>query len=222
MNRYAIIAIAMVAGAVLVAGTAVSSTMAASEGKMSSSAKTGYYKDGVFMVKAGSGGPVAPLTKFSPKVAEIKAGESVTWYNPTRVAEPHTVTFVMDQSQWADFVAPFTISNSTNVAPLQPGANAEAMTFPGPAGTAMVGLNARSLNAATVAADGTASYMPPNANYTLTGTEKYVNSGWIWPEGQTPEGLQEISTFSVKFEEAGTYDYICVIHPWMTGQVVVK
>jgi len=221
MNRYAIIAIAMVAGAVLVAGTAVSSTMAASEGKMTSNTKMGY-KDGVFVVKAGSGGPVAPLTKFSPKIAEIKAGESVTWYNLTRVGEPHTVTFVMDEDQWADFVAPFTISNSTSVVPLQPGANAEALTFPGPAGTAMLGLNARSLNPAIVAADGAASYMPPNANYTLTGTEKYVNSGWIWPAGQTPQGLQEISTFSVKFEEVGTYDYICVVHPWMTGQVVVK
>lgn len=221
MNRHAIIAVAMIAGAVLVAGTAVGSTMAASEGKMSTSAKLGY-KDGVFMVKTGSGGPVAPLTKFSPKVAEIKAGETVTWYNPTKVGEPHTVTFVMDPGQWADFVAPFTISNSTNITPLQPGANAEAVTFPGPAGTAMVGINARSLNPAMVAADGVVSYMAPNANYTLSGTEKYVNSGWIWPKGLTPQGLQEISTFSVKFEEAGTYDYICVVHPWMTGQVVVK
>jgi len=30
------------------------------------------------------------------------------------------------------------------------------------------------------------------------------------------------ATFSHKFEEAGTYDYFCMIHPWMVGEVVVK
>ena len=27
--------------------------------------------------------------------------------------------------------------------------------------------------------------------------------------------------FSYKFEEAGTYDYFCMVHPWMTGIVTV-
>jgi hypothetical protein len=26
--------------------------------------------------------------------------------------------------------------------------------------------------------------MNPNANYTMTGYEKYINSGWLLPEGQ--------------------------------------
>lgn len=29
-------------------------------------------------------------------------------------------------------------------------------------------------------------------------------------------------TFSNTFDEAGTYDYFCVVHPWMTGKVVVE
>jgi Copper binding proteins, plastocyanin/azurin family len=29
------------------------------------------------------------------------------------------------------------------------------------------------------------------------------------------------NTFSVKFEKQGTYDYLCILHPWMTGTVVV-
>jgi len=32
-----------------------------------------------------------------------------------------------------------------------------------------------------------------------------------------PEGM-----FSYKFEEAGTYDYFCIVHPWMTGIVTVS
>jgi predicted secreted protein with PEFG-CTERM motif len=28
--------------------------------------------------------------------------------------------------------------------------------------------------------------------------------------------------FSYKFEEAGTYDYFCMVHPWMTGIVTVS
>jgi hypothetical protein len=29
------------------------------------------------------------------------------------------------------------------------------------------------------------TYLPPNSNYTMDGTESYVNSGWLWPEGKT-------------------------------------
>ena len=28
--------------------------------------------------------------------------------------------------------------------------------------------------------------------------------------------------FSYKFEEAGTYDYFCMVHPWMKGIVIVR
>jgi plastocyanin len=56
----------------------------------------------------------------------------------------------------------------------------------------------------------------------MTGDELYVNSGWIWPQGAIPPGLPPITSFSVTFANAGTYDYICVIHPWMVGQVVVQ
>jgi plastocyanin len=30
------------------------------------------------------------------------------------------------------------------------------------------------------------------------------------------------NSFAITFEKAGTYDYTCIFHPWMTGQVVVK
>lgn len=65
------------------------------------------------------------------------------------------------------------------------------------------------------------TYLEINQNYTMTGTEKFVNSGWIWPEGLAPPGVPPISSFTITFENPGTYDYICVIHPWMTGVVTV-
>jgi len=65
-------------------------------------------------------------------------------------------------------------------------------------------------------------YLSPNANYTMDGTESYINSGWIWPQGQVPPGAPPITTFTVTFEKPGTYNYLCTVHPWMTGSVVVK
>ena len=48
------------------------------------------------MVQAGNGTGSIAMTVYSPNQVEILSGESVTWYNPTPVAEPHTVTFVLD------------------------------------------------------------------------------------------------------------------------------
>ena len=61
--------------------------------------------------------------------------------------------------------------------------------------------------------DPTAPAASNSAEYDGTGV---VNSGLVFP---TPG--QE-TTFSVKFTKAGTFDYYCVIHPGMTGQVVVQ
>lgn len=181
------------------------------------------YKDGIFKVRVGAGSHVAPLTLFFPNHAEIKVGETVAFYNPTRVSEPHTVTFVMDNSTYADFAAPFTVENHTNFSPAVPNSNAEPIVMPGPDGKdIIVGLNNRSFTPTVIDSTGKVTYLSPNGNYTITGTEKYLNSGWIWPKGQSPPGLPPIDSFSVTFSQEGTYTYICVVHPWMSGDVVVK
>lgn len=225
MNRHILIVLAIAAGAVLAAGT-VTATMAQGGESVAQSVgkarKFNDYKDGVFRVMAGAGGPTAPLTKFFPQTANIKVGESVTWYNPTKVAEPHTISFVMNETQWANIEAPFIFDNSTGIEPLVPG-NSEPVTLTGPADQpVIVAANARAWMPAVVDEDGNVSYLQPNGNYTMSGSEQYVNSGFVWPEDMTPEGLTEIDTFTVKFEQAGTYDYICILHPWMTGRVVVS
>jgi predicted secreted protein with PEFG-CTERM motif len=40
----------------------------------------------------------------------------------------------------------------------------------------------------------------------------------VFDSGLVPAG----GMFSYKFEEAGTYDYFCMVHPWMTGIVTVS
>ena len=65
------------------------------------------------------------------------------------------------------------------------------------------------------------THLESNENYSMTGTEKFVNSGWIWPEGMGPPGLAPINSSTVTFGKPGTYDYVCVIHPRMNGVVTV-
>jgi plastocyanin len=182
------------------------------------------YKDGQFIVRAGGGGAAAPLTWFFPRHAEIKVGETVMWINPTKVGEPHTVTFMTDPNLHADFAGPFILSsaNATLTSAI-PNANAEAVITPGPNGTnIVVAANKRSMTPTVIDFIRNVTELPPNANYAMVGTEKYVNSGWIWPHGQVPSGFPPIDSFSIKFTRAGTYNYMCEIHPWMTGEVIVK
>jgi len=34
--------------------------------------------------------------------------------------------------------------------------------------------------------------------------------------------LDPFESYTITFEEAGTYDYFCTLHPWMKGQVIVE
>jgi plastocyanin len=178
------------------------------------------------IVAAGGGGPVSVLTWFVPQNISISAGETVTWINPTVVGEPHTVSFLKQPDYFAALESPYLIPSDTEVTPANPNErNTEPLIIPGQNDTAnitIIGANARATSPVVVDAQNNATYLPLNANYTMTGDELYVSSGWIWPENAIPPGLAPITSFSVTFENAGTYDYLCVVHPWMTGRVIVQ
>ena len=195
------------------------------------------YAQEVKEVQAGIGVGNAAIILFSPQQVQIKAGQSVTWYNPTPVPEPHTVTFVFNnnnnnKSYAADLIAPFTISstttNSTQIMPLIPNSNSEPLMTPD--NNAIIAVNKRAYNPVVVREDSTTTttgeknvtYMKQNANYSMSGTEDYINSGWLLPKGQENLYPGSGNTFTMTFQKPGTYDYVCIIHPYMTGRVIVN
>lgn len=187
------------------------------------------YQDGVAKVRVGAGRGMVVLNKFFPSTVEINAGEKVTWYNPAQVAEPHTVTFMKGAEYFAAPEVPYAVPSSTTFTPLDPSANAEPTVMPGQDGNNIVVVaNARSYSPAVITEDGSVlnigqtNYSDGNTTYEMDGNEKFVNSGWLWPEGQSPPGTQPLNSFTVTFKNAGTYDYVCIVHPWMAGQVIVK
>jgi plastocyanin len=173
-------------------------------------------------VHAGGGNATDPLTMFVPQNIEIKAGESVTWDNPTTVGEPHTVTFVLDNQTMTNIVSPFGVANSTQFATIPHNSNNEPLKVPGQ-NNVVVAVNARSFVPTVIDSQGSVKHFaPPTASYTMNGNEKYVNSGWLLPKGQEQAYPGSGNTFTVTFQKAGTYSYICGIHPWMVGTVAVK
>jgi plastocyanin len=198
-----------------------------------------YAQEEVKEVQAGIGVGNAAINIFSPQQVQIKAGQSITWYNPTPVPEPHTVTFLLNnnnnndnnnKSYAADLIAPFTISttnnNSTQIMPLIPNSNSEPLMTPD--NNAIIAINKRAYNPVVVIEDSpttggkNVTYMKQNANYSMSGTEDYVNSGWLLPKGQENLYPGSGNTFTMTFQNAGTYDYLCIIHPYMIGRVIVK
>ena len=179
--------------------------------------------NGSIKVAAGGGNGTAPLTIFDPQDIEINAGQSVTWFNPTTVGEPHTVTFVLDNNTMANVVSPLAVSNDTKFMPQPPGSNNEPVLIPGQDGmNTIIAINARTFSPVVIDSSDNVQFMDPNANYSMTGAEKYVNSGWFLPAGQEQAYPGSGNNFTVTFEKPGTYNYLCMLHPWMTGSIQVK
>lgn len=175
-------------------------------------------------VFAGWGGRIAPRTAFYPQTVEIKVGESVKWTTPTRVAEPHTITFIRDDNYAIPGidVASYAVPSSVQFTPLPAGSNSEAAVVPGEGDTKIVmALNARSWSPVVIDTASNVKYLDANANYVMDGSEKYVNSGWLFGGNEAPPGSGG-NTFTIIFAKAGEYPYSCIVHPWMIGVVIVK
>jgi plastocyanin len=184
-----------------------------------------YSESSTELVHAGVGNATSVVTEFVPKNIEIKSGDSIMWDSPTTVPEPHSVSFVKENNSFAAFVAPFVVPNSTEFKSVDSASNAEPLFAPPQPGEpvkTVITVNARAYLPVVIDSTGkNVINLPPNSNYSMDGTERYINSGWLWPPGQAPPGPQ-LTNFTVTFEKPGSYAYLCNVHPWMTGTVVVK
>jgi plastocyanin len=190
----------------------------AAQGQQSTSSSQA---NAVTQVQVGGGNATYPFFGYSPQTVEVNVGSKVVWTTPSlNFAEPHTVSFILNNNTLAAPDAPFTVPSSTKFTPVPPAANSEPNMIPG-TNTVIVN-NIRSYNPTIIDSTGNAKIVPPNGNFTLTGNEQYVNSGWLVQKTQQKAYPGSSNTFAVTFQKAGTYGYLCELHPWMAGQVVVK
>jgi plastocyanin len=192
----------------------------------SNSKQVAQLKTGKRIVGAGGGGPISVVTWFNPQNVSIGMGETDTWTNPSSVSEPHTVSFLKQQDYFANIESPYLIANSTELTPANPDEkNTKPLVIPrqnDSTTNTIIVANNRDNSPVVIDAQNNVTYLPLNANHTMTGDELYVKSRVIWPEAAIPPGAPPITSFSVKFEDAGTYEYQCMFHPWMTGRVIVQ
>jgi len=173
-------------------------------------------------VHAGGGNSTNMLAVFVPQQVQIRVGQSITWDNPSPVPEPHTVTFVLNDKTMTTPDVPFTVRSLTQFMPVPPGANSQPNMIPGKDGmNTVIVSNVRGYYPTLIDSSGHARVLGPNGNFTITGNEQYVNSGWLLPKA-TMLYPGSSNTFAVTFQKAGTYNYLCEIHPWMAGTVIVK
>ncbi|KKH50428.1 hypothetical protein EO93_07595 [Methanosarcina sp. 1.H.A.2.2] len=69
-------------------------------------------------------------------------------------------------------------------------------------------------------------YIPQNLTVKVGQTVRWTNNDTVLHDvvgsGIKSEYLQKGETFTYTFEEEGTYEYICKIHPWMAGEVIAE
>jgi len=175
----------------------------------------------VYNADAGGGNATIPLNVYHPDEITTNQSANIKWQNPTLgIQYPHTVTFIRADNNLTIPKISFNLSNHSSLidSKFQNAQNDKA---------AAVDVNAEILPT-VISANGSITYLDPYGNlggdgaqYNFTGTEKYVNSGFIWPEGHVPKGFANITSFTVQFEKQGVYHFQCLIHPEMSGNVTV-
>lgn len=132
---------------------------------------------------------------YAPAVVTVKPGTTVVWTNKSLQAEPHFVTFLTTDPKTGTMQAgpPFLA--------VRPKAGKEG-----------------SKNPADMEFLENPLYVLPSE---VTGAP-FRNSGYLWPERMGPPGAQASWKTTFTNEDAGkTFVYNCVIHPWMSGEVIV-
>ncbi len=190
-------------------------------------------------VQVGGGNVSYPFIGYSPQKIQINAGDSVTWTGVSKMEEPHTVTFVNNKALNTAPDVPFMVSNSSRFIPVPSNANSQPTIMPSSSNNirssnidanknnnngqvVIVGANERANLANVIDRNDHVTMLNPSKPVVINGTEKFVNSGIIVAKKFVDIYPGSTDSFTVTFNKLGTYDYICIYHSMMGGQVVVK
>lgn len=189
-------------------------------------------------VKVGGGNITYPLFGYNPQKIQINVGESVTWTGVSQMEEPHTVTFVNDKTLNTAPDVPFMVLNSSQFTPVPPNANSQPTIMPSNNSSGnindkinksnnykpivIVGANERANLANLIDKNGRVVMLDPSKPVVMDGSEKFINSGIIVAKKFVDIYPGSTDSFTITFNKPGTYDYICIYHSTMGGQVVVK
>lgn len=169
---------------------------------------------------------------YTPQSIEINVGESITWFSPAELVDVHTVTFVSDPSIQSDIILPFAVSTGETFELLAPFNTGNPLIIQAPDGRdAIAGLNKDAWYPTVIDANNQTTYLNgTDIQYAIQGNERLVNSGIILPPTPPATGappqmgppFPPVNSFTAIFAQPGTYPYFCAIHPWMSGQVIVR
>jgi plastocyanin len=173
---------------------------------------------------------------FQPPAIEVEAGASVTWTNEDSV--PHTVTArsadfnsgvmqqggtfsqTFDEPGTFDYFCAIHPSMSATVVVAEPAAAAEVVDAAGEP-------SAGAESAVTEVAVVDVAFEPEDIEVPVGTTVDWINDDPFAHtvtanDGAFDSGTMDAGqTFSQTFDEPGTFDYFCAIHPSMTGTVTI-
>lgn len=184
----------------------------------------------IYNVLAGSDNGTSVDNTFNPDVLMISVNDSVKWVNPvTGLKSPHTITFINENSTRLNMMLKNISESFNRLSPpwesetymrsSSPNKKENTSSFPlsiiRPAVISSLSTEFDYLHSNN-------TFDPGTFGYTMNGDEKYVSSGFLWPQNQVPHDYPNVTSFTVKFEKAGTYFYKCLLHPETRGIVIAK
>jgi plastocyanin len=163
-----------------------------------------------------------PLIMPGPEGREaIVAMNKVAWY-PSLVGANNQTTYLEGTDIQASLNSTVKVLNSGIILPPMPPTNEGQMNNTG-AGTAAVEPSASPEISPTSLTTGTTNNTGTQTDVLTIPDDQGIPQD---QEGATEEPLAPpfppVSSFTVAFEEPGVYPYFCAIHPWMSGQVIVR
>jgi plastocyanin len=178
---------------------------------------------------------------YQPRTRTVTVGSTVSWINRGQL--PHTVTaagqfdsgFLMNGDSWSrTFNSAGTFNYTCTIHPEMTGTILVTGTGgepPPPGGNQPPGDDPASPSAPPPPSRGGISmidndYQPRSRTVSVGSTVSWVNNGQlphtVTAAGQFDSGiLMSGDTWSRTFNSAGTFDYVCTLHPEMQGTIVV-